>query len=160
MTPELKQTLVLVAAAAAEAAQPWWVIGSAAVAIHGVELPDVRDVDLLMSTADARRFLVRVGAEVGAEAPDPQFRSAVHGIWHEPPLCVDVMGDFSFLSAAGWLALVPQTRQRVAIDGHELFVPSAAELRDILHSFGREKDLERARRLPGAQSLSAASSGA
>jgi hypothetical protein len=53
VTPELGETLARVADALAEARQPWWIIGSAAVALHGADVT-VGDVDVLLGEADAR----------------------------------------------------------------------------------------------------------
>ena len=54
----LDATLARVAAAMAQAGarDHWWIIGSAAVVLHGVDT-SVADVDLLLSPADAERLL-------------------------------------------------------------------------------------------------------
>lgn len=147
MSGELQQTLAIVSAVAEEATDPWWVIGSAAVALLGVEVGGVQDVDLLMSVGDAERTLQRLGLRPINKEPSPRFRSAVLGAWQAPPLPVEILGGFSLSTSEGWRPVVPTTRQRVTIQGFALFVPSATELRQILISFGREKDLERARLL-------------
>lgn len=144
----LKQTLVMVAELCVSAADPWWVISSAAVALHGARVDDVRDVDLLMSGRDARAALVRVGVEPHAGRATDQFRSAVFGTWQVPPLPVEIFGDFDFAGPDGWTRVAPATREPVAIGGQILFVPSAAELKQMLIGFGRPKDLARARLLP------------
>jgi hypothetical protein len=137
----------MVADAIVGAADDWWIIGSAAVALHGASVPDPRDVDLLMSAHDAELFLGRVGGRPRIGKPSEQFRSMVFGTWHGPPLPVEVMGDFSLATATGWRPILPSTREGKAVDGRELFVPSVAELKELLRSFGRPKDLERARLL-------------
>ena len=149
LTEALARTLAMTAEAVAEAANPWWIIGSAAVALHGAEAPGVRDVDLLMSARDAEQTLRRLGAEIRAGAPSPRFRSAVFGVWSAPPLPVEIMGGFRLATAGGWRAVRPQSRQPFRLAGRELFAPSAAELGGILRAFGRPKDLERLRLLGG-----------
>jgi hypothetical protein len=144
----LRQALVMVAELCAPAADPWWVISSAAVALHGAPVENVRDVDVLMSARDAQRTLVQVGVEPHAGHATAQFRSAVFGTWHGPPLPVEIFGDFDFAGPDGWSRVAPASREPVAIGGHILFVPSAAELRRMLIAFGRPKDLARARLLP------------
>lgn len=137
----------MLASAVADAADPWWIIGSAAVALHGAKVPDVRDVDLLMSAGDAQRILRRLGAETGAAKRSAKFRSDVFGTWSESALPVEIMGGFSVATPAGWRPVVPETREAVSVGDQRLFVPSAAELEALLRSFGRDKDFERARLL-------------
>jgi hypothetical protein len=144
----LRQTLVMVAELAVPAADPWWIIASAAVALHGAPVDDVRDVDLLMSARDASAALLRVGVEPHAGHATKLFRSAVFGTWYGPPLPLEIFGDFDFAGPGGWSRVAPATREPVAIDSHTLFVPSAAELKQMLIGFGRPKDLARARLLP------------
>jgi len=91
MTRELIQTLAMVAEATADAAHPRWIIGSAAVVLHGGAVVlhggavvRVRDLDLMMSAADAERLLRRVGGELRDSGSSDRFRSAIfgaHGCW-------------------------------------------------------------------------------
>jgi hypothetical protein len=53
MTLALGETLARVADALAGARHPWWIIGSAAVALHGADVT-VGDVDVLLGEEDAR----------------------------------------------------------------------------------------------------------
>ena len=103
LTSALTRTLAMTAEAAAGAGDEWWIIGSAAVVLHGRSLERVEDVDLLMSAADADAFLNQVGEVPRSGAPSDRFRSTVFGIWREPPIPVEVMGGFS-LAGGGWLA--------------------------------------------------------
>lgn len=145
MTPALAETLALVAEAASGAADDWWIIGSAAVVLHGRAVPHVKDVDLLMSAADAAAFLKRTGGPVRAGQADDRFRSLVFGLWTAPPIPIEVMGGFSVASDGGWREVTLTTREPVSIAGATVYVPSAEELVRLLHAFGRTKDLERAR---------------
>jgi hypothetical protein len=144
----LEQSLARVAELGLAAADPWWVISSAAVALHGAPADDVRDVDLLMSGRDAKEALIRVGVEPHSGRATRLFRSAIFGTWHGPPLPVEIFGDFQFAGPDGWSRVAPRSREAIAIGNHILFVPSAAELRQLLIGFGRPKDLARARLLP------------
>lgn len=143
----LERTLLAVADLATQAADPWWIIGSAAVALHSGHADQVADVDLLMSAADAERVLGATGAERLDGKPSLRFRSAVFGVWRGAALPVDVMGDFSLFTGETWRPIRPLTRQGFAIAGQTLYAPAAGELRDILLAFGRPKDLARAERL-------------
>ncbi|HEY8573535.1 hypothetical protein [Phenylobacterium sp.] len=131
----------------AGAEQPWWIIGSAAVALHAGEVADVRDVDVLMSVADAEAALQRAGAERLDGKPHSHFRSSVFGVWRKPPLPVEIMAGFRLLTESGWDEVLPTTRRSFHIAGRELFTPSSLELREIMLSFGRPKDLLRAKLL-------------
>jgi hypothetical protein len=132
---------------AAAASEPWWIIGSAAVALHGAPVTNVRDVDLMMAQNDARRFLASVGVAPAPPSDQRQFRSVVFGTWREPPLPVEVFGDFSLATADGWRPVRLHSREPVTVGGRTVFVPSAGELEALLLSFGRAKDIERARLL-------------
>ena len=144
--PDLKQSLEMAAAMAAGAVDPWWIIGSAAVVLHGGKITKVKDVDLMMSARDGEAFLRRSGARPSTEKSD-RFRSKVFGTWSEPPVPVEVFGGFELACGGAWRPVALETRQAVPVGHSRLFVPSAAELVQLLHSFGRPKDLERARLL-------------
>jgi hypothetical protein len=143
----LRETLIEVADLCAPAADPWWIISSAAVALHGAEIDQVRDVDVLMSVHDAAAALLRAGARHDGGQGAARFRSQVFGVWSGAPLPVEIFGGFEFAGAEGWTPVRPQTRHRVELDGRGLFVPAAAELRAMLIGFARPKDLARARLL-------------
>ena len=139
----------MVAATAANSSDDWWIIGSAAIALHGRFSARPRDVDLLMSAADAAAFLQRCRQAARPGKGDERFRSVIFGTWDEPPVPVEVMGALSVASPTGWEEVVLLTREAVPIGGATLFVPAAGELAELLVRFGRDKDLERARLLRG-----------
>lgn len=149
LEPALTETLRRIADAAGPALDDWWLIGSAAVALHGGTVGRLKDVDLLMSERDAAALLHRAGIEPAAGVPDALFHSRVRVTWAAPPLPVDVMGGFTFKAADGWRALALVTREAIAVGDRLLYVPAVAELKTLLLSFGREKDLARAALLEG-----------
>lgn len=134
----LAAALDRVAAAMADARDPWWIIGSAAVALHGAQA-EVADVDLLTSVRDAEALLARHG---GATRPAPSdlFRSRVFGRIAGPSLPIEVMAGFEVRTPEGWRSVSPRTRLAVA----GVFVPDRAELLEMLGWFGRDKDRVRA----------------
>ena len=87
----LIETLGSVAAIMAAARDPWWVIASAAAALHGARPITVADVDVLLSVADIGRLLPLIGIEPYPAAPNPLFRSKVLAKWPAPPVPVDLM---------------------------------------------------------------------
>ena len=57
MDDRLFETLAMVAKVTRVAQSHWWVIGSAAVALHGATQISVGDVDILLSAEDAKAIL-------------------------------------------------------------------------------------------------------
>ncbi|MES2986861.1 MAG: hypothetical protein V4808_03050 [Pseudomonadota bacterium] len=137
--PELSRTLAMTASAMRPAHDPWWIIGSAAVALHGASPVEVRDVDVMLSVADAQHILPGLGVPLTPGTPDSRFRSDFYCQWSTPPVPVDFMAGFHVYGEA----LIPKTREPIA----GVFVPAREELLAMLHHFGRRKDLERARLL-------------
>ncbi|HET7708500.1 MAG TPA: hypothetical protein VFK50_03075 [Sphingomicrobium sp.] len=147
LTPDLEQALTMTADAITFARDPWWVIGSAAVALYGADVSDISDIDLLMSEADAAKLMQALGEPFRHKEPNSLFRSTIIGCWTEPPLTVEIMGGFEVATDEGWERVWPRTRQPAEVRGRTLFIPSAAELKAMLVKFGRPKDLARARLL-------------
>ena len=146
LPPDLEKTLTMIAYITADASEPWWIIASAAVVLHGVDT-SVADVDLLMNSGDALRALERLGVPSIPDTDHAQFRSKVFGTWRDPPLPVEIFADFSIAEGGGWRRVTLQTREPATVAGRTLFVPAREELHALLVSFGRPKDLERARLL-------------
>jgi hypothetical protein len=147
LTPDLRETLVMVAEAMRDAQDPWWVISSAAVALHGVGPIEVGDVDLLMSGGDARRVMDGLGVAPIEDGASSLFRSTLFGRWETPPLVVEIMAGFHVATESGWTEVLPRTRVPVLVEGSVVHVPERAELAQMLRLFGRPKDLERVRLL-------------
>lgn len=144
MTPELAAGLRAVAEAMADTPDDWWIIGSAAVALHGASPLTVADIDVLTSRRTALRLARRWGA-----APDPRgdhdlFRSAVHFEHRLGEATVDVMAELEVNGPGGWDLLRPRSRIAIPLEGATLYAPDRAEVIEILEHFGRPKDLERA----------------
>lgn len=150
LPPPLRETLDAVAMAMAGAHRPWWIITSAAVALHGIDPGPVGDVDILLDVADARQILATLGVVPEAKPPHADFRSTLFGTWHAPPLPVEFMAGFHHREASQWVAVHPATRVRIDMTGGAVFVPDRAELERMLRRFGRPKDIVRADRLAAA----------
>ena len=134
MTDTLSATLAQVATALADAREPWWVIGSAAVVLHGGGTT-VADVDLLLSRDDAEMLLRRWSLDP-LIASDALFGSAVFARTTATPLPVEIMSGLKVRDVAVNLT----TREVVA----GIAVPARGELIRLLRQFGRPKDLARA----------------
>jgi hypothetical protein len=147
LSADLRQTLVMTADALAGAQEPWWVISSAAVALHGVTPVEVGDVDVLMSVIDARRAMDQLGVAPIEDGASALFRSTLFGQWESPPLVVEIMAGFHVATGSGWTKVLPRTRVPIFVGERVVYVPDRAELAEMLRLFGRPKDLERVRLL-------------
>ncbi|MDR6789589.1 hypothetical protein J2Y58_002962 [Sphingomonas sp. BE138] len=135
----LRAALSQVAAALRGAEDPWWVIGSAAVRLHGADTA-VADVDVLVSARDAARMLAAWPGTVTIGAASARFRSHPFARAEGGAMPVEVMAELEVRADGAWRPVRPVSR--VPIGG--VFVPERAELAAILLSFGRPKDLARA----------------
>jgi hypothetical protein len=143
VSPELATALADVAARMRGAERPWWIVGSAAVALHGAQT-SVADIDLLTDAATARAVLASAGLPARPGAGSRLFRSEVFGTIAAGPLPVEVMGALWLGEEGGWRRVSLVTRQPVEVGGATLWVPDRAELVALLRRFGRAKDLARA----------------
>ncbi|WP_394648278.1 hypothetical protein [uncultured Sphingomonas sp.] len=135
----LDAALARVAAALRIADDPWWVIGSAAVWIHGAATP-VADIDVLLSARDAARVLGAWQGAVSIGEPSAQFRSHPFARLNGAAMPIELMADLELRVGDAWRPVRPLTRERRG----GVYVPARAELAAILHAFGRPKDVTRA----------------
>jgi len=147
LASDLLETVVMTVDAMRDAQDPWWVISSAAVALHGVVPIEVGDVDVLMSVVDARRVMDQLGVVPIEDGASALFRSMLFGRWETPPLVVEIMAGFHVATGSGWTKVLPRTRVPIFVDESVVYVPDRAELAEMLRLFGRPKDLERVRLL-------------
>jgi hypothetical protein len=143
----LIETLDSVSVIMATARDPWWIIASAAAALHGASPITVADVDILLSVEDINRILPVLGIQPYQGPPNPLFRSEVLAKWPAPPVPVDLMAGFEHHVGDIWHPVWPTTRQAITVGTVTVYVPERDELRRIIAGFGRPKDLERARLL-------------
>ncbi|OGT59398.1 MAG: hypothetical protein A3E01_08540 [Gammaproteobacteria bacterium RIFCSPHIGHO2_12_FULL_63_22] len=130
----------MVAAAAGDFSDDWWIIGSAAAALAGADIAEVGDVDLLLSERDARALLARWSAAPKAPPPpSDRFRSAVFARFEHGPLAIEAFGGFEMRVRGRWRAVEPMTRRHVG----DVFTPSIAEQIVLLEAMGRDKDRPR-----------------
>jgi hypothetical protein len=137
----LAASLAQVAEVLHDAKEPWWIIGSVAVALHEVDPGEICDIDVLLGHNDALRYFSQLNLHNLALLGDGLFRSDIFGRWAEPPVEIEMMAGLKVKTAGGWQPVLIQSRETAA---GGLYIPSRLELRSILISFGREKDLLRA----------------
>ncbi|MFN3433135.1 MAG: nucleotidyltransferase domain-containing protein [Sphingomonas sp.] len=144
MIPAVAATLTAVARRMRAATRPWWIIGSGAVALHGVPLDDVHDIDVIVDRAEAARVHAIFGVEPFTLAPDPLFRSAAFARWVGSALPVELIAGFEVAIDGGWWPVALRSRREMTLDGETLYVPDRAEMIALLRRIGRPKDLVRA----------------
>ncbi len=128
---------------------PWWVIGSAAARLSGVDGFAPADIDLLLSRRDAKAFTQRHEALL-----DRDHRAADEGLFRScfarlqlSPLPVEVMGGLQVRHDGAWRDVVVADSATAECGGHLFPVPSLREQVRLFELFGRDKDLDKARRL-------------
>jgi hypothetical protein len=140
----MAETLERIAADLHALTEDWWLIGSAAMVLMGVDLPAIDDIDILTTPAGARALAARWGLEPTTPGPSERFDSEVFFHRSDTPLAVEVMAGFRVKAAGAWVPVLPKSRVALAGPGGPWFAPSRGELLDMLALFGRAQDLRRA----------------
>lgn len=150
-TAGLEETLSEVAQVGASLHDPWWVIGSAAIALVGVDI-EVPHVELLVSERDAETLVADWAPRQPADAWQDRLR-AIRGQHTSTPLPIDVVGRPEVLAETGWRAVVPSTRLEVTMTSEHdatsperrtLYIPDPDDQLALLLLFRRPQDLVRA----------------
>ena len=140
MKRNLEATLLALAPALGAAQHPWWILGSAAVVLHGADPKEVWDVDVLLDQRDCAAVLGKLGLVPKPGQADAQFRSAIFNRWNGANLPVELFAGFCLCEGGVWSEFVPQTRVVARLGAVQVFVPERTELIDLLRRFGRAKD--------------------
>lgn len=131
----------------ADCLDPWWVLGSAAIALCGVNPSGVRDIDVLVSSRDSDRLMRLHDLENSADGGNSLFRSDIFLLPDLGKIRVEIMSNYEINSNSGWKKLAPLSRLAIDLEDTTLFVPNVQEQIEILHALGRPKDLKRAEAL-------------
>jgi hypothetical protein len=149
VTDDLAATLEVLASAARELRQPWWVFGGAAMVLAGLEGLATPDVDVMAAPQDARRLIAALGGVIVEDPGHGLFRSRVFGKASATPVPIEVMADMDVRAGAEWTRVAFATRLPIALDAGPVFIPTIDEQIATCRLFGRPKDLQRAARLEG-----------
>ncbi len=125
------------------AGSDWWLIGSAALALSGIDVTP-RDIDVFAASdvIEAARRTLGVAASPSRSA---LFRSAPYfQAKPEGGIEIDFMGGLEVHAAGKWTSLHIESRISITYGNATFFVPSLEEQAAILRLFGRPKDLARA----------------
>lgn len=139
----LATSLCAVAKVMAPAQRPWWIIGSAAVALHLDRSIDVADVDVLLFPDDARLVRQQLGISSPTAEAHHLFRSEEYFTWTGNGLPVEFMAGLSVFTGNEWTKIAMRTRQAFATGTASIYTPDVDELAGLLKLFGRPKDKER-----------------
>ncbi len=142
--PRVSASLAMVARVMKDAYGPWWIIGSAAVMLHGGETGEIADIDVIVSSSDINRLYERLPLSNTPDETKRIFRSTRFGCWLEPPLNVEFMHGLEVHTGRGWQTVTLESAQAIKVGDYPVFVPSRNELIELLQLFGREKDIRRA----------------
>ena len=145
------ETLVRAAQELTLARDDWWLVGGAAVALHGVAAVEIADIDILLSPRDARRILAALNISRDEGGGVDRFRSDVFGRWTGLPLSIDLMAGLQVRTGEAWTRIEPATREAILVEGHPIYVPSRVELIRYLSACSAGPRTWRApRRSPGS----------
>lgn len=125
---------------------PWWVLGSAAMALIGVDPGEIRDIDVLVSPRDAQKLMHVHRLANQADGGTDRFRS---DCFLQPCLGdipVEVMSGYRIFERGDWVSVAPATRLAITLGAATVFVPDRADQIDLLKRLGRPKDMERLQR--------------
>lgn len=122
-----------------------FIIGSSALALSGIAIEHVNDLDLLVSTRDAH-FLQKVWNDRVVKGYVPGqgdlFRSTF-GCFRFAAMDLEVMGDLEVRKNGNWIPVIVAQHHTIEIGGLKVNIPTLDEQNRILTLFGREKDLDK-----------------
>ncbi len=124
----------------------FFIIGSSALVLSGVEMEEVADIDLLTSMSDANLLKEKWAAKLldgYAPAHAGLFRSNF-GRFNFGAVEVEVMGNLQLNRGNHWVPVVVHNFQQVDINGYQVKIPTLMEQYRIFKFFGRLKDLKKA----------------
>jgi hypothetical protein len=130
-----------------EESEPWWIIGSTAMVLSGIDGIEPDDIDVVASGTCLRRVLANVGMTETASKPHPQFRSRPYqriefsGMTHDTHRIDGRFRGSNLLENGSSGVRNPLTYPRRRCSR---LVPSIAEQIALLRLFGREKDMAKA----------------
>lgn len=143
MDDRLAATLRLIAARAPQASD-WWIIGSTAAALMGVDFAP-EDVDIFGGADTIRRFCDALGSQPKPPTPHALFKSEPFEVFAgESLLPIELMGDMRLRRDGVWTPFNILSRIGVEFGGGTVYVPSLPEQAAIFTAFGRGKDLKKA----------------
>ncbi len=124
---------------------PWWIIGSTAMRLSGVQGIEPHDLDLLTSARDAESLIQSLSHQVDRDhlPADRRFDSRFAS-FPSLPMPVEVMGDLRMQVDGVWRTIAIQFSRKLRIGAHDVQIPTLPEQLRLLELFGRDKDRRKA----------------
>jgi hypothetical protein len=133
----------------------YFIIGSCAMLLSGLSIPNITDLDLLVSSADAdklkRQWANRLRNNFNPE--NGQLFRSKFARFDFGELDVEVMGDLEVNKNNQWQPVLVEQVMGISIEGMKIKTPTLQEQRRIFLLFGREKDLAKAKVIENSRSL-------
>ena len=147
MSPELIRSAECIARIM-PAHSDWWIIGSAALLLSGIDV-EPQDVDVFAASDVVEAARAALGVPVMPSGSD-RFRSNPY-FQFQPAggVPIDFMGGLEVRSSDTWHRLRIESKLAVTVGNTTLFVPTLDEQARILRLFDRPKDLARAALIAG-----------
>jgi len=142
MDARLETGLIELAKLMAGTSEPWWIIGSTAMVLAGVEGVTPDDIDVV---ADAKLLQRLLGVIESEPKPHAKFRSNPYTrIKVIGGLDIEFQGDLALWENSVWTPLTFASRIEIRVKDSFVYVPSVSEQLQIFRRFGRLKDLAKA----------------
>lgn len=132
-------------------ADPWWVLGSGAIALLGLDPKGVRDIDVLISKRDALVLMQKHNLPNRADGGNERFRSDIFLLPELGDFRVELMSNYCIRHNDDWVVVQPSSRIKVQIADATLYVPALCEQIELLSLLGRPKDHHRIQLLKNAR---------
>jgi len=123
----------------------FYLIGSAALNLSGVNLDEMYDIDILVSDRDAdflraewRNRLIKENITTDDELFSSKFARYKFSV-----LDIEIMGDLKVNKKGIWERLEITENESITVGNFEIKIPTLDEQKRILQLFGREKDKKR-----------------
>ena len=127
----------------------FFVIGSAALILSGVDIENTNDIDILTSDRDADS--IREGWKdreiVNYQTGRSNLFRSNFARYHFEELDVEVMGALEIHKNDVWSPLIIREAAIISLQDIRIKIPVLEEQRQILQWFGRDKDIEKIKRI-------------
>jgi len=139
------QTLEKIAPALQTITPDFYIIGTSATILSGLDVGNTSDIDIL-TTSENCAILKSVWSHYREDDPatkDNGLFISDFASFTFPWIDVEVMGDLRVMKDGSWQPLIVQEYTPILINDLTLRIPTIREQLRILYFFGREKDLKR-----------------
>ena len=113
LTKPFESTLLECATQMQLATDPWWIIGSVSMALHGIDPEPIGDIDILVSKKDGLALGQTWGCENCADLGAGRFRSEILLKHRVLGVDVEVMAGLEVRQRNRWHPVLPKTRQKI-----------------------------------------------